>query len=50
MSEKIENNKNIETYFFLIVMDYSNEEKNISNDVVTIFFTNKEKKYEPLCN
>ena len=53
MSEKMENNTNIETYFFLIVMGYSNEEKiflAISNDVVTIFFTNKEKNYEPLCN
>jgi len=46
MSEKMENNTNIETYFFLIVMGYSNEEKiflAISNDVVTIFLRIKKK-------
>jgi len=38
--KKSKNNENIETYFFVIVMDDSNKQKiflAISNDVVTIF-------------
>ena len=44
--KKSKNNENIETYFFLIVMDDSNEQKiflAISNDLVTIFLRIKKK-------